>query len=51
MHKGKFVFAQLLEFIDRFEFNRIVRKYEGDRYVKTLLATTACGTDVRPTVS
>jgi len=34
MHKGKFVFAQLLEFIDRFEFNRIVRKYEGDRYVK-----------------
>jgi hypothetical protein len=34
MHKDKFVFAQLVSFLDRNKFNYIVRTYRGDRYVK-----------------
>lgn len=34
MHKDKFVFAQLIAFLDRNRFNRIVSKYRGDKYVK-----------------
>lgn len=34
MHKDKYVFAQLISFLDRNKFNYIVRKFEGDKYVK-----------------
>ena len=34
MHKGKYVFAQLLDFLDRNDFNYLSRKYGGDKYVK-----------------
>ena len=34
MNKDKFVFAQLILFLDRNKFNYIVRKYNGDKYVK-----------------
>ena len=34
MHKGKYVFSQLLDFLDRNHFNYLVRKYGGDPYVK-----------------
>lgn len=34
MHKDKFVFSQLVSFLDRNKFNYIVRKYDGDKYVK-----------------
>jgi hypothetical protein len=34
MHKDKYVFAQLASFMDRNKFNYIVRKYDGDKYVK-----------------
>lgn len=34
MIKDKFVFAQLISFLDRNAFNYIVRKYQGDKYVK-----------------
>lgn len=34
MHKDKYVFTQLTSFLDRNKFNYIVRKYDGDRYVK-----------------
>ena len=34
MHKDKFVFAQLIEFLDRNHFNYLVRKYLGDKYIK-----------------
>ena len=36
MNKDKYVFAQLVEFLDCFKFRRIVAKYNGDRYVKHL---------------
>ena len=36
MFQDKFVFAQLVAFLDRSKFNRIVAKYNGDRYVKHL---------------
>ena len=36
MNKDKYVFAQLVEFLDSFKFRRIVAKYNGDRYVKHL---------------
>ena len=35
MHKDPFVFSQLVQFMDRNHFNYLVRKYEGDRYVKS----------------
>ncbi len=34
MHKDKFVFSQLVAFLDRNKFNYIVRNYQGDKYVK-----------------
>lgn len=34
MHKGKFVFSQLVSFIDKDVFLRIANKYNGNRYVK-----------------
>lgn len=34
MHKGKYVFSQLLDFLDRNDFNYLARKYSGDKYVK-----------------
>ncbi len=36
MHKDKFVFARLISFLDRNKLNYIVRKYDGDKYVKYL---------------
>ena len=35
MNKGKYVFSQLLSFLDPFVFLRISKKYSGDKYVKT----------------
>ena len=34
MNKGKYVFSQLLDFLDRNDFNYLARKYDGDKYVK-----------------
>ena len=34
MHKDKYVFAQLAQFLDRSKFNRIIAKYQGDKYVR-----------------
>ena len=48
MNKGKYVFSQLLDFLDRNDFNYLVRKYDGDKYVKQFtcynrLAVLMCG--------
>ena len=34
MHKGKYMFAQLLAFINRDVFLRIASKYDRNRYAK-----------------
>jgi len=34
MNQDKYVFAQLVDFLDRNLFNYLVKKYGGDRYVK-----------------
>lgn len=34
MFQDKYVFAQLVSFLNRNKFNRIVSKYKGDKYVK-----------------
>ena len=34
MYQYKYIFAQLTSFLNRSKFNRIVTKYEGDKYVK-----------------
>ena len=34
MNKSKYVFAQLIEFLDSDKFRHLVDKYEGNRYVK-----------------
>ncbi|WP_289766618.1 DUF4372 domain-containing protein, partial [Bacteroides acidifaciens] len=35
MNKDPYVFAQLVKFMDEFKFLRIVKKYDGDKYVKS----------------
>jgi len=35
MNKDPYVFAQLASFLNRSKFNRIVAKYDGDKYVKS----------------
>lgn len=34
MHTGKYIFAQLIEFLPQKTFQRIVMKYQGDKYIK-----------------
>lgn len=34
MNKGKYVFSQFLDFLDRNDFSYLARKYGGDKYVK-----------------
>lgn len=34
MNKDKYVFAQMVEFLDNYKFLRIVKKYDGNKYVK-----------------
>ena len=34
MSNGKLVYSQLLDFLDHNHFNYLVRKYDGDKYVK-----------------
>ena len=36
MNTGRYVFAQVADFIPRYEFDRIVRKYNGDYHVREL---------------
>lgn len=30
MNKGKFIFSQVIDFLPRYEFDKIVNKYKGD---------------------
>jgi len=34
MNQNKYIFAQLVAFLDRNHFNYLARKYSGNRYVK-----------------
>lgn len=34
MNKDKYVFTQMVEFLNNYKFLRIVKKYDGNRYVK-----------------
>lgn len=36
MNQGKYVFSQVIEFIPRYQFDKLVRQYKGDRHVKSL---------------
>jgi hypothetical protein len=36
MHSGKFVFAQVLEFVSQYEFNKCVKRYNGNYHVHEL---------------
>jgi hypothetical protein len=35
MYSGKYVFAQIIEFLPQKAFQRIVMKYQGDKYIKS----------------
>ena len=35
MNNDKYVFSVLASFLDRNHFNYLVRKYQGDRYIKS----------------
>lgn len=36
MNQGKYVFSQIIEFIPRYQFDKLVRHYKGDWHVKSL---------------
>jgi len=36
MNKGRYVFSQVLDFLPRFQFVRLVKKYRGDWHSKDL---------------
>jgi hypothetical protein len=36
MHSGKFIFSQVLELISKYEFNKCVKLYNGNRHVREL---------------
>jgi len=36
MNSGKYVFAQLIKFFPQKAFQRIVMRYQGDKYIKSL---------------
>ena len=36
MNQGKFVFSQVMEFIPRYQFDKIVNRYKGDWHTKNL---------------
>ena len=36
MLKDKYVFAQLVKFLDNDKFRHLVDKYDGDKYVKSI---------------
>ncbi|HIX87392.1 MAG TPA: DUF4372 domain-containing protein, partial [Candidatus Parabacteroides intestinigallinarum] len=36
MNQGKFVFSQVMEFIPRYQFDKIVKRYNGDWHTKNL---------------
>ena len=36
MNQGKYVFSQIIEFIPRYRFDKLVRQYKGDWHVKSL---------------
>ena len=36
MNQGKFVFSQVMEFIPRYQFDKIVKRYKGDWHTKNL---------------
>lgn len=35
MHKGRIIFSQVIDWIPRYEFDKCVRRYRGDKRVKT----------------
>jgi len=36
MHQGKYIFAQIIEFIAQYDFNKCVKRYGGNNRVRTL---------------
>jgi len=36
MHSGKFVFSQVLELVNQYEFNKCVKRYNGNHHVREL---------------
>ena len=36
MNIGKYIFAQVIDFIPRYQFDKLVKKYKGDWHAKDL---------------
>jgi hypothetical protein len=36
MHEGRIIFAQVMDWLPRYEFDKCVRRYQGNRYAKSL---------------
>ena len=37
MNIGKYIFAQVIDFIPRYQFDKLVKKYKGDWHAKDLI--------------
>ena len=44
MFQDKYIFSQLIAFLNRTQFNNYVRKYDGNRYVKLYVVKQKCTT-------
>lgn len=42
MNKGKYVYAQVMEFFPRWVFDRVVKEYRGDFHAKNLNSYSHC---------
>ena len=49
MNKGKYIFAQLTDFLPRRVFDRLVEKYSGNKKIRTYLLESDAVHDFRTT--
>lgn len=45
MNKGRYLFSQVLDFIDKYEFNKCVKRYFGDYHGRGCVVVFATGND------
>ena len=42
MHEGRTVFAQLMDWLPKYEFDKCVRQYRGDYHVRSMPCSEQC---------
>ncbi len=47
MNSGKYVFRQMLDFVNQYEFNKCAKRYSGNYRVRDLLTMTQVNQNVK----